>query len=33
MFETSTPKYDWISRIIASGTGRRVPDGPIDSLF
>ena len=33
LFETSTPKYDWINRIIAIGTGGRVPDGPIDSLF
>ena len=33
MFETSTPKYDWLNRIIAIGTGHRLPDGPIYSIF
>jgi len=33
MFETSAPKYDWINRIIAIGTGHRLPDGPIYSIF
>jgi Protein of unknown function (DUF3237) len=33
MFETSAPKYDWLNRIIAIGTGHRLPDGPIYSIF
>jgi Protein of unknown function (DUF3237) len=33
MFETSSKKYDWINRIIAVGTGVRLPDGPIYSIF
>ena len=33
MFETSAPKYDWMSRIVAIGTGHRMPDGPIYSIF
>jgi Protein of unknown function (DUF3237) len=33
MFETSAPKYNWINRIIAIGTGHRLPDGPIYSVF
>jgi len=33
MFETSAPKYDWMSRIIAIGTRLRFPDGPIYSIF
>jgi Protein of unknown function (DUF3237) len=33
MFETSAPKYDWMNRIIAIGTGYRLPDGPIYSIF
>jgi hypothetical protein len=33
MFETSAPKYDWMNRIIAIGTGYRRADGPIYSLF
>lgn len=32
-FETGAKKYDWINRIIAIGTGHRLPDGPIYSLF
>jgi hypothetical protein len=28
MFETSTKKYDRMNRIIAVGTGDRLPDGP-----
>jgi hypothetical protein len=32
-FETGAPKYDWMNRIIAVGTGGRPPDGPIYSLF
>jgi hypothetical protein len=33
MFETSAPKYDWINRIIAVGTGHRLPEGPVYSIF
>jgi Protein of unknown function (DUF3237) len=33
VFETSVPKYDWMNRIIAIGTGHRLPDGPIYSVF
>jgi hypothetical protein len=33
VFETSAPKYDWMNRIIAVGTGDRLPDGPIYSIF
>jgi hypothetical protein len=33
LFETSAPKYDWMNRIIAVGTGHRLPDGPIYSIF
>ena len=33
MFETSAPKYDWMNRIIAIGTGYRRANGPIYSIF
>jgi hypothetical protein len=33
MFETSSPKYDWMNRIVAIGAGHRLPDGPIYSVF
>jgi hypothetical protein len=33
LFETSAPKYDWMNRIIAIGTGYRRADCPIYSLF
>jgi Protein of unknown function (DUF3237) len=33
MFETSAPKYDWMNRIIAVGTGYRRADGPLYSIF
>jgi hypothetical protein len=32
-FETAAPKYDWLNRIIAVGTGRRPPEGPIYDVF
>lgn len=32
-FETSAPKYDWINRIVAIGTGHRLPDGPLYNIF
>ncbi len=33
IFETSSPKYDWMNRIIAVGVGHRLPDGPLYSIF
>ena len=33
MFETTSPKYDWINRILAIGIGHRRADGPIYSVF
>jgi hypothetical protein len=32
-FETAAAKYDWLNRIIAIGTGRRPPQGPIYEVF
>jgi hypothetical protein len=32
-FETAAPKYDWLNRIIAVGTGDRRPEGPIYDIF
>jgi catechol 2,3-dioxygenase-like lactoylglutathione lyase family enzyme len=33
MFETSSTRYDWMNRVIAVGTGVRLPDGPVYSIF
>jgi Protein of unknown function (DUF3237) len=33
VFETSAPKYHWMNRIIAVGTGHRLLDGPLYSIF
>jgi hypothetical protein len=33
LFETSSPKYDWMNRIITVGIGHRLPDGPLYSIF
>lgn len=33
MFETAAAKYDWLNRIIAVGTGRRPPEGPVYDVF
>jgi hypothetical protein len=33
MVETSSKKYDWMNRIIAVGTGDRLPDGPVYGIF
>ena len=33
MFETSSPKYDWINRIVAIGIGDRLADGPVYNIF
>ncbi len=32
-FETAAPQYDWLNRILAIGTGYRVPNGPVYSVF
>ena len=32
VFETSAKKYEWINRIVAVGTGRREPKGPIYAI-
>jgi len=32
-FETAATKYDWLNRIIAVGTGRRPPEGPVYDIF
>lgn len=32
-FETAASKYDWLNRIIAIGTGRRLPEGPVYDVF
>jgi len=33
LFETASPKYDWINRVIGIGTGRRPPEGPVYEVF
>ena len=33
MFETAGPKYDWLNRIFAIGTGRRPPEGPVYEIY
>jgi Protein of unknown function (DUF3237) len=32
-FETSAPNYDWLNRIVAIGTGNRLPQGPVYDVF
>ncbi len=32
-FETAAPQYDWLNRVIAVGTGRRPPEGPVYDVF
>jgi hypothetical protein len=32
-FETATPRYDWMNRIVAVGVGDRKSEGPIYSIF
>ena len=32
-FETAALKYDWLNRVIAIGTGRRPPEGPVYEVF
>ena len=33
IFETGSPKYDWLTRIIAVGVGRRVPNKAAYSIY
>jgi hypothetical protein len=33
LFETASAKYAWINRIVAVGTGHRLADGPLYSVF
>lgn len=33
LFETASDKYAWLNRLVAIGTGRREPDGPIYEVF
>ena len=32
-FETAAPRYDWLNRIVAIGTGSRPPEGPVYDIF
>lgn len=32
-FETASPKYDWLNRIVAVGIGRRMPDHAAYDVF
>lgn len=33
MFETASPKYDWLNRIVAVGVGRRMPTSAAYDVF
>jgi hypothetical protein len=33
LFETASPTYGWLNRILAIGLGHRFPDGPIYNVF
>ena len=33
LFHAAHPKYDWLNRVVAVGSGHRLPDGPIYSVF
>jgi len=33
VFETSSPKYDWLNRIVAVATGRREASGPVYEVY
>jgi hypothetical protein len=33
MFETAAPRYYWLNRNVAVGTGHRLPAGPVYSVF
>lgn len=32
-FETSSERYGWLNRIVAVGTGHRLPDGPVYDVY
>jgi hypothetical protein len=32
-FETASPKYAWLNKIFAIGTGSRPPEGPVYEIF
>jgi hypothetical protein len=32
-FETAAPRYAWLNRILAVGTGERPPSGPVYDVF
>lgn len=32
-FETAAARYGWLNRIVAVGTGRRPPEGPVYEIF
>ncbi len=32
-FETASPKYDWLNRIVAVATGRREKSGPVYEVY
>jgi hypothetical protein len=33
LFETAAPAYAWLNGLVAIGTGHRLPDGPVYSVF
>jgi hypothetical protein len=33
ILETGAEKYSWLNRIVAIGTGRRIPEGPIYDVY
>lgn len=33
VFETAAPQYAWLNNIVAIGTGHRLADGPVYSIF
>ncbi len=33
VFETASPKYDWLNRIVSVATGRREATGPVYEVF
>lgn len=33
LFETRSPEYQWLNRVVAMGAGHRLPDGPIYNVF
>ena len=33
LFETAAPRYAWLNKIVAIGTGHRLAGGPVYSVF